>query len=130
MNKSRQQVRAPESRPAPQPGTTVELKHSEYSGQIPPPHLLRDFDDLIPGTAARIIQWAEDEQRHRHNLERSAQAANIHAQRQQLVTVDYQTRAVVRSGATCSANPLGSSFALDAPGALYGPAYKVTPPSR
>jgi uncharacterized membrane protein len=69
----------------------------QYSGQIPPPDLLRGFDELIPGTAARLIQWAEDEQAHRRSMEAEAQAANIDAQRHQLEIADRQSRSVFRS---------------------------------
>lgn len=90
---------APRPPTAPAATTQVDLRQTEYSGQIPPPHLLRQFDELIPGTAARIIQWAEDEQRHRQAMEREAQAANVSAQQRDLDNVRYQTRAIVRNDA-------------------------------
>lgn len=74
----------------------IERRH-EYHGLIPPPVILQQFDELIPGTASRLIQWAEDEQRHRQNLEREAQDANISAQRRHLEIAGEQTRAVARS---------------------------------
>jgi uncharacterized membrane protein len=87
---------AAQSRPYQQPMVvTTELQ--QYSGQIPPPALLRDFDTLVPGTAARLIQWAEDEQLHRRRLESDAQAANINAQQRQLAMNEYQSRSVFRS---------------------------------
>lgn len=86
---------AQQSRPVQQQIVTAELQ--QYSGQIPPPDLLRGFDDLIPGTAARLIQWAEDEQGHRRHLESEAQSANIAAQQRQLAIAEYQSRAVFRS---------------------------------
>jgi uncharacterized membrane protein len=72
-------------------------RRDEYSGAIPPPAMLERFDELLPGTAARIIQWAEDEQQHRQQLEREAQAANVQSQQQQLEISAYQQRAVFRS---------------------------------
>ncbi len=71
----------------------------EYHGVIPPPLILQQFDDLIPGTAARLIQWAEDEQRHRQMLERDAQVANIEAQKKQLAIAERQARAIFLSDA-------------------------------
>lgn len=71
----------------------------EYHGVIPPPLILQQFDELIPGTAQRLIQWAEDEQRHRQSLEREAQAANIDAQRRQLAVAERQARAIFFSDA-------------------------------
>ena len=89
----------PAQRPTGQPAATtqVDVRQTEYSGQIPPPYLLRQFDEVIPGTAARIIQWAEDEQSHRHRLEREAQAANIAVQQRELDNIRDHSRAVIRS---------------------------------
>lgn len=75
---------------------TVE-RRDEYVGAIPPPSLLREFDLLIPGTAAKLIKWAEDEQLHRRALEQGAQTANIETQQRQVSIAEYQARAVFRS---------------------------------
>ena len=75
----------------------VTTQVQQYSGQIPPPDLLRSFDDLLPGTAKRLIQWAEEEQNHRRRLESGAQAANIDAQQRQISIAQYQSRGVFRS---------------------------------
>jgi uncharacterized membrane protein len=84
--------------PATQAGRAASVvMQSEYSGSIPPPDLLRGFDDLVPGSAARIIAWAEDEQRHRHRMESGAQSANIDAQRRQIDLQSAQARAIFRS---------------------------------
>ena len=40
-------------------------------GPIPSPGMLRDYDRAIPGLAGRIVDWAEDEARHRRAVERS-----------------------------------------------------------
>ena len=42
----------------------------------------------MPGTAARLIQWADYEQAHRRRLESEAQAANIKAQQRQLAIAE------------------------------------------
>jgi uncharacterized membrane protein len=42
---------------------------SSYSGPIPPPELLKMFDEIDPGRAARLMDWAEDQSRHRMGLE-------------------------------------------------------------
>lgn len=78
-------------------GAQVLVQQTAYSGQVPPPEILEGFDRLVPGTAARIIAWAEEEQSHRHRLEHDAQAANIESQRRQLAIGEYQSRAVFRS---------------------------------
>lgn len=41
-----------------------------FSGPIPPPGILRAYDDVVQDGAERIISMAEDEQDHRHEIER------------------------------------------------------------
>ena len=52
----------------------VRIAHeiAEFSGPLPPPSYLREYDIIIPGAADRIISMAEAEQKHRHHWERSA----------------------------------------------------------
>jgi uncharacterized membrane protein len=47
----------------------VSQQVSSYSGPIPPPELLKLFDEIDPGRAARLMNWAEDQSRHRMTLE-------------------------------------------------------------
>jgi uncharacterized membrane protein len=44
----------------------------KYSGPLPPPKMLHDYDLVTPGFAERIVSMAEKEQGHRHNLENTA----------------------------------------------------------
>lgn len=49
---------------------TVEKQVSQqYSGPIPPPSMLSDYDNVQNGFAERIVSMAENEQKHRHSLE-------------------------------------------------------------
>jgi uncharacterized membrane protein len=52
----------------------VRIAHdiAEFSGPLPPPSCLREYDIIIAGAADRIISMAEAEQKHRHSWERSA----------------------------------------------------------
>lgn len=43
-----------------------------YSGPLPPPKMLHDYDIVTPGFAERIVSMAEKEQGHRHSLENIA----------------------------------------------------------
>lgn len=55
-----------------QPGTLVAASYSQqfsYSGPIPPPGMLEQYDALDQGRAAKILQLAEDQSRHRMALE-------------------------------------------------------------
>lgn len=42
---------------------------SAFSSPIPPPEILREYNDLIPNGAERIMVMAEDQNRHRIRLE-------------------------------------------------------------
>lgn len=44
---------------------------ASYSGPIPQPAMLRAFDEVLPGAAHRILTMAEEQQSHRHLLERT-----------------------------------------------------------
>ncbi|MBW8830611.1 MAG: DUF2335 domain-containing protein [Burkholderiales bacterium] len=59
--------------------------------------MLREFDAVLPGTAEKLIRWAEEESAHRRSMESSAQAANIMNQSRHLEIVHYQSRATFRS---------------------------------
>lgn len=65
--------------PAPMPAgqATVSSKQvavtaSQFSGPIPPPEILRMYDEVVPGTAATIISWAQTEAGHVRDMERLA----------------------------------------------------------
>ena len=66
----------PSSSPAASPQVGAELGSlvgvsisGTYSGPIPPPQLLHEFDQVIPGAAERILRMAEKQQDHRIRLE-------------------------------------------------------------
>ncbi len=40
----------------------------EFSGPIPPPEIIKEYEAVLPGSADRIIKMAESEQEYRHNL--------------------------------------------------------------
>ena len=51
-------------------GQEVKLVHQEaYQGPLPHPDLLVKYEEIIPGSAERILSMAEKEQQHRHQLE-------------------------------------------------------------
>lgn len=51
-------------------GTQVSVQvASGFSGPIPPPNLLQEYDKAFPGSAERIVKMAEVEQAHRHARE-------------------------------------------------------------
>ena len=40
-----------------------------YSGPLPHPKILSGYEQILPGTADRIVAMAEREQEHRHNMQ-------------------------------------------------------------
>ena len=48
---------------------------ASYSGPIPPPAMLKEFNEIIPNGATRILEMAENQAKHRQSLE----AAVIHS---------------------------------------------------
>lgn len=55
---------------------TVEIEL--FKGPIPPPKMLNEYNEVEPGLAARIVERAEREQLHRHEMDRQ-QVADIRA---------------------------------------------------
>jgi uncharacterized membrane protein len=48
---------------------TVVGVHQHFSGPLPPPALLKQYDDVAPGSAERIIKKFESQTEHRIKLE-------------------------------------------------------------
>jgi uncharacterized membrane protein len=44
---------------------------SSFSGPLPPPHILSEYEAVFPGCAERIVAMAERQSAHRHELERT-----------------------------------------------------------
>lgn len=50
---------------------TAVIRRSEfYTGPTPPPKYMREYEKIVPGSANRFIVLVEDEQEHRHNIEK------------------------------------------------------------
>jgi uncharacterized membrane protein len=71
---------------------------SAYSGPIPPPELLKKFDELDPGRAARLMNLAEDQSRHRMNLEKYVIGSDVRRSWAGLVSALLIAAAVVFVG--------------------------------
>ncbi|HVA50222.1 MAG TPA: DUF2335 domain-containing protein [Pirellulales bacterium] len=48
---------------------TSQVTTTSYSGPVPPPALLREYNDIVPGAAERIMAMAEKQSAHRIDLE-------------------------------------------------------------
>ncbi len=51
-----------------QPAKT-KVRVARYSGPLPPPSLLQDYEDILPGSAERIFNQFEKQGGHRRKLE-------------------------------------------------------------
>lgn len=43
---------------------------SEFSGPLPPPSIIKGYEDVLPGAAERILEMAEKQSEHRQFMER------------------------------------------------------------
>ena len=62
---------------------SVEIEKSTeafYQGPMPPPAMLKTFEEVVPGLAKQIAVMAQAEQNHRHTWERRALWNDIFAQ--------------------------------------------------
>lgn len=59
----------------------VKAVSQQFSGPIPPPHILGDYDKVQTGFAERIIAMAEKEQAHRQGIEHQALSSEISIQK-------------------------------------------------
>lgn len=41
-----------------------------FSGPLPPPQVLKQYNDIVPGAADRVLSMAEEQSKHRQHLER------------------------------------------------------------
>jgi len=55
------------------PESTIEAVHigTMFSGPIPPPETLSGYEEIVPGSAERIISNMMDESLHRRTLEKN-----------------------------------------------------------
>jgi len=51
-----------------------------FSGPLPPPQLLSQYNDVVPNGAERLMKMAEVQQTHRHDLERTVVHGNVKAE--------------------------------------------------
>ena len=54
----------------------LEISRS-IQGPIPAPEILKSYEEIQPGLASKIIEWAEQQKTHRHAIEIKGQEANI-----------------------------------------------------
>lgn len=52
-------------------------QETSFSGPLPPPEVLKKFDEVVPGAAERIIKMAEGQFAHRTELEKKVINSDI-----------------------------------------------------
>lgn len=57
-----------ENKPVVNSGVQMEVRTS-FSGPLPPPEILRDYESVLPGLADRVVKMAENQSVHRQRLE-------------------------------------------------------------
>ena len=55
----------------------VQQTTAMFQGPIPPPSLLKHYDEIIPGSAERILKMSEKQSEHRQHLERAVVTSGI-----------------------------------------------------
>jgi uncharacterized membrane protein len=67
-------------------GQLIAVKH-EFSGPLPDPNTFRLYEEILPGSAERILALSEAHARHGMDLEKSALNAQITIEQDNTVTV-------------------------------------------
>jgi len=81
--------------PKPPSGNSIvtHTTHQEWSGALPPPAALQQFDGIIKDGAERIMRMAEQEQTHRQEMEQIALSSDVSTSRRAL-QIEIVTRAI------------------------------------
>lgn len=100
QSRSPSSIRLPDDDQEPQripPERRLIERREAYEGPVPPPDILERFDQLVPGTARRMFDLAEQESAHRRKMEERTNDANINAQQTALAIEGRKTEAIARS---------------------------------
>jgi uncharacterized membrane protein len=56
---------------------TTLTKVEQFSGPLPPPNILEQYNRVVPGAAERILKMAEDQSAHRRSLEQKVISSDV-----------------------------------------------------
>lgn len=56
---------------------TMQRQEITFSGPIPPPAVIEGYERILPGSADRILKMAEEQSKHRQELEKKAIAEDL-----------------------------------------------------
>ena len=93
-------------------GRQVVAVSQQFAGPIPPPAVLAQYNNIIPGAADRILAMAERQAEHRQTSERKLITANIVNERIGLIFAFLIGLGAIGSGVYCVAvgQPIPASF--------------------
>jgi uncharacterized membrane protein len=60
---------------------TRQVQAFSFSGPLPPPQLLSQYNDVVPNGAERLMKMAEVQQTHRQDLERTVVHGNVKSEK-------------------------------------------------
>ncbi|MDW3683074.1 DUF2335 domain-containing protein [Cupriavidus sp. CV2] len=83
-NTRKQRVPARQVAPQPNPQIIHATQTKLHTGPIPAPDVLHDYNVLVPGSAERIIAMAEQQAKHRQELESRSLEGDISARDRQI----------------------------------------------
>lgn len=113
----RNQPANPPSTPTAPPTFQTHITGVQYSGPIPPPAMLGEYDKIVPGAADRMLKMAELQEAHRHSLEKAHVHGNLISQYVGQVSGLLIGLAGIGSGTFL----LYSGRSLEGFGAMFGP---------
>lgn len=53
------------------------IQASSFKGPLPPPALYREYENILPGIAERLLKMTEDEQKNRHQIQDKLVSSSI-----------------------------------------------------
>ena len=80
-----------------------------FSGPLPPPEELAKYEQILPGSANRIISMAEQQSAHRQSLEKTAINANAMTQRWGLICAFVLSMTAICGGIWLSARGMSGA---------------------
>lgn len=85
----------------------------QWIGPTPPPAAVREFEEILPGAADRILTLAEIQVEHRHDLERRTNDSMIKIEeRGQIIGATIATLAIIIGGLLIYTDHDGFGFAM------------------
>ena len=56
---------------------TQQIQSASFQGPLPPPNMLAGYEEILPGSAERLLALTEEQARHRRSLESKTVDSNV-----------------------------------------------------